>query len=529
MSYPANSENPFLDHLLWVMGANVSPVEIESSQTFAVIGRKQALISPFLKGEFELPGNPKNDLYIVPVSGGADSSALAITMSVLYPHIPFRFVFTDTLAETRDLYENMVAIEKFLGIEITRLIPENGGLYGLIESYGGFLPSMRARWCTRDLKLKPYEAYIEQIREEGRVVHSFVGIRADEPKREGLVSKYPFIKTYFPFQTLGIDRRAVFGILQQTVGVPRLYNHRTRSGCSVCPFQRRSELLGLLRWNPDEFDRGLEYEKLSNRDLLRFDHAAIPLWKDTGISANHQTLPFPSRVDVRSAETSPPTKWSRTAKIPEPNLFGDESMVDLWAGAEFFVHPGVGGHGVYWQELVTFSTTRGGLTRQMNAHYAHRLGTPEVKMLTRDEMEQDLKLAVYQLRIPARLLDLAPPDKDSYTWQQGMALSQLKQIAAQAQRTLHAEGMRQTLQEYQGYPEGTFEHEYAEGLRIGLSKIAGATGNVVAMDLFEPKVLPSCTDKADQQKEEFRELARVEELSDKPCFENSWDFDGPRM
>ncbi|MDD4457013.1 MAG: phosphoadenosine phosphosulfate reductase family protein [Syntrophotalea acetylenica] len=294
MSYPANSENPFLDHLLWVMGANVSPVEIESSQTFAVIGRKQALISPFLKGEFELPGNPKNDLYIVPVSGGADSSALAITMSVLYPHIPFRFVFTDTLAETRDLYENMVAIEKFLGIEITRLIPENGGLYGLIESYGGFLPSMRARWCTRDLKLKPYEAYIEQIREEGRVVHSFVGIRADEPKREGLVSKYPFIKTYFPFQTLGIDRRAVFGILQQTVGVPRLYNHRTRSGCSVCPFQRRSELLGLLRWNPDEFDRGLEYEKLSNRDLLRFDHAAIPLWKDTGISANHQTLPFPS-------------------------------------------------------------------------------------------------------------------------------------------------------------------------------------------------------------------------------------------
>lgn len=165
MSYPANSENPFLGHLLWVMGANVSPVEIESSQTFAVIGRKQALISPFLKGEFELPGNPKNDLYIVPVSGGADSSALAITMSVLYPHIPFRFVFTDTLAETRDLYENMVAIEKFLGIEITRLIPENGGLYGLIESYGGFLPSMRARWCTRDLKLKPYEAYIEQIRE----------------------------------------------------------------------------------------------------------------------------------------------------------------------------------------------------------------------------------------------------------------------------------------------------------------------------------------------------------------------------
>lgn len=488
MSFPAINipKNPFFDHLLWIM----EDVRVASGFLHdpAEIAKKRALIQPYIQGKFRLPGNPKTDLYMVPVSGGADSSALAITMSVLFPEIPFRYVFTDTLAETRDLYENMENIQKFLGIEVTRLKPDNGGLYGLIDSYGGFLPSMKARWCTRELKLKPYEDYIESIRQDGRQVHSFVGIRADEPTREGLVSKYDFIKTYFPFQDLGIGRKAVFGILQETVGVPRLYNHRTRSGCSVCPFQRRSELLGLLRWNPDEFDTGIRYEKLTNHDLMRFDDTAIPMWKETGISANHQTLPFPARIDQRSADVAPETDWKKTPKPFAPDLFGDEPMTDLWVGAEFFVNPGIGGHGVWWQEMVTFSATKGGLTRQMNAHYKHRIDTPEVKMLSKEEMEDELKLAVYHLRIPSRLIDLSPPEKDSYTWQSNMAYSQLKQIASQAMRTLQAEGMRQTLQDYQGYPEGTFEAEYAQGLRAGLAKISKDVGRVMAMDLFEPKI-----------------------------------------
>ena len=48
---------------------------------------------------FEIPGNPATDEYLLPVSGGADSTALALLLHKLAPHINFRMVFTDTGAE----------------------------------------------------------------------------------------------------------------------------------------------------------------------------------------------------------------------------------------------------------------------------------------------------------------------------------------------------------------------------------------------------------------------------------------------
>ena len=61
---------------------------------------------------------------------------------------------------------------------------------------GGYLPTPKARWCTKNLKIIPMEQFIgddEAI--------SYVGIRADE-KRDGYISRRPNIKpingTMFP-------------------------------------------------------------------------------------------------------------------------------------------------------------------------------------------------------------------------------------------------------------------------------------------------------------------------------------------
>lgn len=60
--------------------------------------------------------------------------------------------------------------------------------------YGGYLPSPTARWCTKKMKLEPFE---NRIGDEPTI--SYVGIRGDE-NREGYISKKENIQTIFPFR-----------------------------------------------------------------------------------------------------------------------------------------------------------------------------------------------------------------------------------------------------------------------------------------------------------------------------------------
>ena len=64
---------------------------------------------------YAIPGNPATDVYLLPVSGGADSTALAILLHEIAPHIPFRMVFTDTGAEEKDTLDMLDRLEKWLG------------------------------------------------------------------------------------------------------------------------------------------------------------------------------------------------------------------------------------------------------------------------------------------------------------------------------------------------------------------------------------------------------------------------------
>ena len=60
-------------------------------------------------GIFQLKrsGENFNDHYVVPISGGSDSTGMAILMRCLFPETPFIFVFCDTKAESEDLYQNL--------------------------------------------------------------------------------------------------------------------------------------------------------------------------------------------------------------------------------------------------------------------------------------------------------------------------------------------------------------------------------------------------------------------------------------
>ncbi|MEO3861878.1 phosphoadenosine phosphosulfate reductase family protein [Acrocarpospora sp. B8E8] len=197
--------------------------------------------------------------HVLGISGGKDSSALAIYMRDRVPEM--EYFFCDTGAELPETYEYLNRLEAALGKPIMRLNAERDFDHWL-EVYQGTLPSPQMRWCTKNLKIKPLEQWVGDD-----PVTSYVAIRADE-NRLGYVSTKPNIQAVFPFREEGIDKEGVNRILDEAgIGLPDYYEWRTRSGCYFCFFQRKQEWVGLKDRHPDLFEKAVAYEeKVRHRD-----------------------------------------------------------------------------------------------------------------------------------------------------------------------------------------------------------------------------------------------------------------------
>lgn len=193
--------------------------------------------------------------HILGLSGGKDSTALAIYLRDRVPEM--EYVFTDTGKELPEVYEYLDRLETYLGKKIVRLNDDRGFDHWL-EMYGGLLPSSRVRWCTRQLKLKPFEEYVGN-----EPVISYVGIRADED-RTGYISTKPNITAVFPFKEDGLVKADIMRILEESgLGLPEYYKWRSRSGCYFCFFQRKAEWVGLLEHHPELYELAKQYEKFN--------------------------------------------------------------------------------------------------------------------------------------------------------------------------------------------------------------------------------------------------------------------------
>jgi len=190
--------------------------------------------------------------HIVNLSGGKDSTALAIFLHDKIPQL--EYVFCDTHKELPETYAYLDRLESFLQKKITKLNPERGFDHWL-DMYGGMLPSAQVRWCTRKLKIEPFEAYIGND-----LVWSYIGIRADEG-RNGYISTKPNVHPVYPFKELGMTITDIEAILENSgLGLPEYYKWRQRSGCFFCFFQRTGEWIGLKEHHPDLFEQAKAYE-----------------------------------------------------------------------------------------------------------------------------------------------------------------------------------------------------------------------------------------------------------------------------
>ncbi|MEV0584014.1 phosphoadenosine phosphosulfate reductase family protein [Nonomuraea sp. NPDC050310] len=200
--------------------------------------------------------------HVLGISGGKDSSALAVYMRDRVPEM--EYFFCDTGAELPETYEYLNRLEAALGKSIVRLNADRDFDHWM-EVYQGTLPSPQMRWCTKNLKIKPLEDWVGDDK-----VISYVAIRADE-NRLGYVSTKPNIEAVFPFREDGIDKDGVMRILDAAgIGLPDYYEWRTRSGCYFCFFQRKHEWVGLKERHPDLFERAVEYE-----EKVRYRHTAM--------------------------------------------------------------------------------------------------------------------------------------------------------------------------------------------------------------------------------------------------------------
>lgn len=138
--------------------------------------------------------------HLLGISGGKDSAALAIYLNDRHPELDLTYYFCDTGKELDETYQLIENLEIYLGKKVTHLTPvdalktNENPFDHYYKAYRGYLPSSVARWCTKKMKLEPFETFVGND-----PVISYVGIRGDED-REGYISKKANIQSIFPFR-----------------------------------------------------------------------------------------------------------------------------------------------------------------------------------------------------------------------------------------------------------------------------------------------------------------------------------------
>jgi len=246
--------------------------------------------------------------HILSLSGGKDSTALAIYLRDRIPDL--EYVFCDTEKELPETYEYLDRVEAYLGRPIVRLKHDGRDFDHHLALRHGFLPSPRNRWCTEHLKLRPFERYVGTD-----TVINYVGLRADED-REGYISHKKNIKATYPFKEDGLVKADIIRLLYESgLGLPGYYEWRSRSGCYFCFFQQKIEWVGLLENHPDLFAKAMEYERFSP------DEAQPYTWTQ---GESLERLARPERVAQIKAECAQriESQANRTPNRPLIQVFG---------------------------------------------------------------------------------------------------------------------------------------------------------------------------------------------------------------
>lgn len=182
--------------------------------------------------------------HVVPLSGGKDSTALAVWLRENEPR-DYTYVCTPTGNELPGWYQHMRNLSQRFGQPIHPVL--GGTLKGIIDRER-MIPNWRSRFCTRQLKIQPFAAWL--MKHTPATV--YVGLRADEEEREGGdYKRVPDATMRFPLRELGWGEADVRAYLEQRdIRIPQ------RTDCALCFFQRLGEWWMLWREHPELYAEG---------------------------------------------------------------------------------------------------------------------------------------------------------------------------------------------------------------------------------------------------------------------------------
>lgn len=207
-----------------------------------------------------------NESHVVALSGGKDSSAMALRLQEIEPR-DYLYVCTPTGDELPDMLEHWRNLERLLGSNIIQLRSKLD-LNGWIKHWNA-LPNGRMRWCTRELKIVPFQAYVKRLALNSKVT-VYVGLRADEADRAGSVYSIP-VEQRFPMQEWCWRLSDVWYYLNERgVRIPK------RTDCARCFHQRLGEWWELWKDHPDIFADAEEQERKTGHHFRRSDRDSWP-------------------------------------------------------------------------------------------------------------------------------------------------------------------------------------------------------------------------------------------------------------
>lgn len=189
-------------------------------------------------------------LHVVGLSGGKDSTALALRLAEIEPR-DYVYICNETGDELPAVREHWKRLEGLLGKPLTK-VRAHTDLNGLIGELR-MLPNFRARWCTRILKIEPTIAFFETL-PAGSIL--YVGLRADEEERKGLFGED--IDVRFPMREWGWRECDVWSYLaERAVAIPE------RTDCARCYGQRIGEWRDLWKNEPAIYESAALQERKS--------------------------------------------------------------------------------------------------------------------------------------------------------------------------------------------------------------------------------------------------------------------------
>ena len=193
----------------------------------------------------------KVEKHIVALSVGKDSTVMALRLNEVSPR-NYEYVCTPTGDELPEMVEHWTNLGERLGKPLTSLT--DGRTLGGLIVLQNCLPNFRMRWCTRLLKIEPFETYVLA----NRPCTVYVGIRADETDREGV-----------KYEDLGNGIKRVYPLVDWNWGLgdvkKYLKDHDIhipeRTDCASCFFQTLYEWWLLWKNHPERYARAEAWEK----------------------------------------------------------------------------------------------------------------------------------------------------------------------------------------------------------------------------------------------------------------------------